>query len=62
MLSIGNGPISWHSKLQNEVAQLTSKVEHHNCVEATKKTLWMWNFFEDIGMPQTKPLVMYCDN
>ncbi len=37
MLSIGTGHISWHSKLQNEVAQLSSKMEHHTCAEAAKK-------------------------
>jgi hypothetical protein len=37
MLSIENRPISWHSKLQNEVAQLSSKAEHHTCAEVAKK-------------------------
>lgn len=37
MLSIGNRPISWHSKLQNEVAQLSSKVEHHTLLKQQKK-------------------------
>jgi hypothetical protein len=39
MLSIETRPISWHSKLQNEVAQLSSKAEHHTCAEVAKKIM-----------------------
>jgi hypothetical protein len=37
MLNIGNKPISWHSKLQNEITQLSCLAEHQTCAETTKK-------------------------
>jgi transposase InsO family protein len=62
LFNIGSGPTSWRSKLQDEIAESSSEAEYRACAEALKEALWLRNFFEDIGMALTKPLIIYCDN
>lgn len=30
--------------------------------EATKETLWLWHILEEIGIPQSKPMCIYCES
>lgn len=62
IFSIGSGPTSWRSKLQVEIAQSSFEIEYYACAEAAKEALRLRNPFDDIGMPLTTPVVMYCDN
>jgi hypothetical protein len=62
LFNIGSGPTSWRSKLQDEIAESSSEAEYRACAEALKEALWLRNFFEDVGMTLTKPLIIYCDN
>jgi hypothetical protein len=62
LFNIGSGPTSWRSKLQDEIAESSSEAEYRAYAEALKEALWLRNFFEDIGMSLTKPLIIYCDN
>ena len=62
VFNIGSAPVSWRSKLQDEIAESNSEAEYRACTDALKEALWLRHFFEDLEMPLTKPLVIYCDN
>ena len=62
VFNIGSAPISWRSKLQDEIAESSLEAEYRACADASKEALWLRHFFEDLEMPLTKPLVIYCDN
>jgi len=62
IMSIGTLPILWKSKLQNEVAQSSSKAEYRALVEMTKEAMWTQNLLEEIHFPITHPVTIFCDN
>ena len=59
---IGGAAFSWRSRLQDTVANSTMEAEYIALYHASLNAVWTRNFFEQIGMALSAPLVIYCDN
>ena len=62
IFSLGTTPTSSKSKLQNEVAQSSSKTEYRSVAEASKEAMWYHNVFDELGMTLSKSISIMVDN
>ncbi len=60
---LGNGPISWKSKLQPTVALSSCKVKYIAATQATKEIVWIQRLLASLEkLDFTKPTEIKCDN
>ena len=59
---MAEGVVSWSSKLQATVALLTAEAEYVAITRAAQQAVWMHSFLGEIGLDQTLPTTLYCDN
>ena len=57
-----NGPVTWGSKRKSCVATSTTQAEYIAAFETTKDAVWMRNLLNEIGVKQTEPTPLFCDN
>jgi hypothetical protein len=62
VFSLGIAPISWKSKLQDEIVQSSAKAEHNAMNEAAIEANWKRNILGDIGFPCEESLTFFYDN
>ncbi len=62
LLILNNGPVAWTSRRQHCTTLSTTEAEYVAACEATKETVWMRNLLCHIGLGQSKPTVLFCDN
>ena len=62
IVECGGGPISWSSKQQPLVALSTCKAEYIACSHCACHIIWLRSLFHELGISQTKPSILYCDN
>lgn len=56
VFTLGNGAVAWCSKKQHTVALSSTEAR------ATCEAIWLRRILEDLGLQQTDPTVIYCDN
>jgi len=67
-LTVGNifvvagGPVSWETKRQDMIALLTVEAKFMAFSRATTQALWLLKYFEEIGLPVTRPVTIHTDN
>jgi len=61
IITIGNSPICWSSKLQHCVATSTAEAEYYSLSECGKQVLWLKNILSEIGI-NTGTIKIYIDN
>ncbi|XP_028107019.1 uncharacterized protein LOC114306062 [Camellia sinensis] len=54
--------ISWKSKKQTIVARSTAEAEYRAMAHATAEIVWLRNLLFELGVPQSSPTSLYCDN
>ncbi|XP_028125733.1 uncharacterized protein LOC114322591 isoform X1 [Camellia sinensis] len=54
--------ISWKSKKQTIVARSTAETEYRAMAHATAEIIWLRGLLSDLGVPQSSPTSLYCDN
>ncbi|XP_043725812.1 uncharacterized mitochondrial protein AtMg00810-like [Telopea speciosissima] len=59
---IGNCPISWKTKKQHTISQLSAKEEYQAMAVTTCEITWLSYLFQDIGFSIPKPVLLFCDN
>jgi len=59
---LGDFLISWKSKKQSIVSQLSTDVEYRAMTFTTKEIVWLRWLLADIGVSFSHPTPMYCDN
>lgn len=59
---VAGGPVSWESKRQETVALSTVEAEYMGFSRATTQALWISKYFNEIGLPIPKPIVIHVDN
>jgi len=59
---IAGGPISWECKRQDMVALSTVEAELMAFSKATTQALWLSKYFDEVGLPITRPLKVFADN
>jgi histone deacetylase 1/2 len=59
---MAGGPILWASKTQASVAASTCEAEYMACNVAAKDGLWLRHLLPELGIPNTGPFLIQCDN
>ncbi|XP_028547978.1 uncharacterized protein LOC110101801, partial [Dendrobium catenatum] len=59
---LGPNLISWSVKKQNTVARSSTEAEYRSLSAATSDVLWIRRLANDLGIPQTSPTTIHCDN
>ena len=60
-LFLGTGCFLWSSKKQTVVALSTVEAELYAAVQTGRDIIWMRQFLEEIGFPQTSPTTLHID-
>jgi hypothetical protein len=60
-LFLGTGCFLWSSKKQTVVALSTVEAELYAAVQTGRDIIWMRQFLEEIGFPQTSPMTLHID-
>ena len=59
---IADACVTWKSARQECTAQHTAEAELVAVSEGVKESEWLWMLLEELGFPQDKPVVCWCDN
>ena len=59
---VAGGPVSWETKRQDMVALSTVEAKFMAFSRATTQALWLLKYFEEIGLPVTRPVTIHADN
>ncbi|MGL5995488.1 MAG: Ty1/Copia family ribonuclease HI, partial [Pseudomonas proteolytica] len=52
----------WRSKKQKVIALSSAEAEYRAMKEVTKEMIWLKALLKDLGIHETKPMSLYCDN
>jgi hypothetical protein len=59
---LGDSLISWKSKKQSIVSQLSTEAEYRAMTSTTKEIVWLRWLLADMKISFSHPTPMYCDN
>jgi hypothetical protein len=59
---LGGNLVTWHNKKQNVVARSTAEAELRAMAHGVCEVLWLKFLVSELGLFQSKPLMLYCDN
>ncbi|PKU79621.1 Retrovirus-related Pol polyprotein from transposon TNT 1-94 [Dendrobium catenatum] len=59
---LGPNLVSWSVKKQTTVARSSTEAEYRSLSSATSDILWIRRLAEDLGIQQSSPTVIHCDN
>ena len=59
---LGGNLVSWSSKKQQTVSRSSTKAKYCGLAHVTTKILWLQSLLEELGVKQTKPPLVWCDN
>ena len=59
---VHGGAFSWRSRLQDTTANSTMEAEYIALYHASLNAVWIRNFFEQLKLPLSRPLLIHCDN
>jgi Reverse transcriptase (RNA-dependent DNA polymerase) len=62
IVKMGDGAISWSSRLQGIVALSTTEAEYVAATSAAQEILWLRNLFTELGYKFDSPSTLYIDN
>jgi hypothetical protein len=64
VFTLGEGPVTWSSKLQRSVSTSTTEAEYHALAYAAKEAVWIRRFLEQIGCRNYvgEPTIVNSDN
>ncbi|KAK3037888.1 hypothetical protein RJ639_032118 [Escallonia herrerae] len=61
-VSLGNSPISWHTKKQPKVSRSSAEVEYRSMAVTTCELTWLKSFLLSLGVHHDRPMRLFCDN
>jgi hypothetical protein len=59
---VGGNLVTWRSKKQSVVARSTAEAEFRSMAHGVCEVLWLRILLIELGLFQSKPLMLYCDN
>ncbi|KAL0313377.1 UNVERIFIED_CONTAM: Retrovirus-related Pol polyprotein from transposon TNT 1-94 [Sesamum radiatum] len=64
VFKLNGGVVAWKSSKQDTKADSTTKAEYIAASKATKETVWMKNYIQELGVvpSSAEPIVIFCDN
>ncbi|KAK3004923.1 hypothetical protein RJ639_019693 [Escallonia herrerae] len=61
-VSLGNSPISWHTKKQPTISRSSAKAEYRSMAVTTCELTWLKSFLLSLGVHHDRPMRLSCDN
>lgn len=62
VFTMAGGAVSWSSKRQATVALSTVEAEYISLARAAQQLKWMYSWMAEVGLEQSMPGLLYCDN
>jgi len=62
LFMIGDAVFSWYSKKQGHVSTSTADAEYTALFRGGEQAFWLRQLYQQIGLPFSAPLKLYCDN
>ena len=59
---LGTCPISWKTKKKTTISRSSTEVEYRAMASTTCEVIWLRYLLQDLGVPQTLPTLLFCDN
>jgi hypothetical protein len=59
---LNNGPISWYSKMQLNIAISSTEAEYYALSATTQEVIWLRQFMYGIHLPQSEATIIFEDN
>jgi hypothetical protein len=59
---VGENLATWCSKKQSVIARSTAEAEFRSMAHGVCEVLWLRILFEELGLFESHPLMLYCDN
>ena len=59
---LGPNLISWSSRKQPTVSRSSTEAEYKALANGTAEAMWIQSVLKELGVPQSKPPVLWCDN
>ena len=59
---LGPNLLSWQAKKQATVSRSSTEAEYKALANTTTEVIWVQSLLDELGVPQTKVLVLWCDN
>ena len=59
---LANAVFSWSSKFLPTIASSTAEAEYMSLFYGGQQAAWLWNFYEELGLPLDSPITIYCDS
>ncbi|XP_062075615.1 uncharacterized mitochondrial protein AtMg00810-like [Humulus lupulus] len=57
-----NSLVSWKSKKQHTISRSSAEAEYRSMANATSEVIWLLSLLKELGFPQTKLVLLYCDS
>ena len=61
-LLLGDVAVSWRSKKQLVTSRSSAEAEYRALADASCEVIWFLNLLQELHIPVTDPVKMYCDN
>ncbi|GLT69637.1 hypothetical protein SLA2020_417730 [Shorea laevis] len=62
VMYLGSNPVSWKATKQRAVARSSTEAEYRALAAASSEVVWICNLLHELGVYQSTPPVLYCDN
>jgi hypothetical protein len=62
IIECGGGPLTWSSKQQSLVALSSCEAEYISCTHCARQIIWLRSLFNELGFPQERASILFCDN
>jgi hypothetical protein len=59
---LGPNLVSWSARKQATVSRSSTEAEYKALANATAEVIWIQTLLAELGVPQPRPAVLWCDN
>jgi histone deacetylase 1/2 len=59
---LGSNLISWNARKQGTVSRSSTEAKYKSLANATAEVMWLQTLLDELGVAQSKTIVLWCDN
>jgi histone deacetylase 1/2 len=59
---VGSNLLSWNARKQATISRSSTEAEYKSLANATAEVMWIHTLFDELGVSQSKAVVLWCDN